>query len=243
MPEERSIPIAAPLRPWIADITTARARTDALVIEAPDHATTFTLRTSPGEPPQIVVMGPRTRALYYRARPGPSCLRLRLRPGRAGQLLGRPIRDLLDRAVPLSDLWDAAETLKADWHDPDALADALIRHASAAPDPGLGIIVKAAGMLSTTDVRTSARRLHVSERHLRNLFTRATGMPPKRFARIDRVRTVLEHGNARPWSELALATGYTDHSHLTAEFRAFMGVPPTKYFSGAIAPNTDCRAD
>jgi AraC-like DNA-binding protein len=122
-----------------------------------------------------------------------------------------------------------------------ALVTALIAGAPTGTDTNGDLLGRAARMLATTDVGTSAKRLHVSERHLRNLFVDAVGMPPKRFARIDRVRTILEQGTSRPWSELALAAGYYDHSHMTAEFRTLMGVPPTQYFSGQVSPNIRCQ--
>ncbi|MEH0421655.1 hypothetical protein QA861_30530 [Streptomyces sp. B21-083] len=50
-------------------------------------------------------------------------------------------------------------------------------------------------------------------------------MSPEHFARIGRVRTVLAAGAGR-WSEIAATAGYYDQSHMTAEFRHLMGVPP-----------------
>lgn len=239
--EERSIDVAAELSPWISEITTSQASTDTMVLDKPDHATTLALRSAPGEKPQLIVMGPRTRALYYTGGPGPSCLKARLQPGRAKLLLGRSVRDLVDQVVPLSDLWDSSEFLADLWDDPDLFAKALVAGAPIGPDTHGDLVRRAAGMLSTSDVQTSAKRLHVSERHLRNLFVGGVGMPPKRYARIDRVRTILEQGTTRPWSELALAAGYYDHAHMTAEFRAIMGVPPTAFFSGAVSPNIHCE--
>jgi AraC-like DNA-binding protein len=42
------------------------------------------------------------------------------------------------------------------------------------------------------------------------------------------------------WSHLAEATGYYDQSHLTAEFRAMMGVPPTAFFAGRLPSLQPC---
>lgn len=91
-------------------------------------------------------------------------------------------------------------------------------------------------------VATAARRLHVSERHLRNLFVDGVGLSPKHFARIDRVRTVLAHARARPWADLAADVGYYDQSHLIGEFRRLMGVPPAAFRRGELPTATPCHA-
>jgi AraC-like DNA-binding protein len=51
---------------------------------------------------------------------------------------------------------------------------------------------------------------------------------------------VLAHAETRPWSELAIEAGYYDHSHMTAEFRSIMGVPPTAFLRGELPPTTQC---
>ncbi|WP_051326374.1 helix-turn-helix domain-containing protein [Glycomyces tenuis] len=215
-------------------MSVSHAESETIVREPPEHATTVMLRTAPGEPSRLMAAGPRTRPLYYAGGPGPSCLRVRLRPGRAASLLGRSVRGLVDQAVPLEG-WgvDLAD-------DPVAFAAALVDRASDDLHPHAELIGEAAELVPSIGVRRSSERLHLSERRLRELFTELVGIPPKRFARIDRVRAVLEHGAPGRWSELALAVGYADHSHLTAEFRALMGMPPTTFFTGTVLPNGRC---
>jgi AraC-like DNA-binding protein len=214
-----------------------------MVLDEPDVATTLVLRSLPGADPELVVMGPRTQALYYLGKPGPSCVKVRLQPGRARLLLGRSVRDLVDQVVPLSDLWGApGQQLARHWADPARFAEALVAGVSSRPADfsHSELVREAATLLSTSDIQDSAKRLHVSERHLRNLFTEGVGVPPKRFARINRVRTVLAHARTRPWSELAIEAGYYDHSHMTAEFRSIMGVPPSAFLRGELPPTTRC---
>ncbi|MEV1178938.1 helix-turn-helix domain-containing protein, partial [Nonomuraea sp. NPDC049784] len=81
-----------------------------------------------------------------------------------------------------------------------------------------------------------ARRLAVSERHLRGLFSDGVGVPPKRFERITRVRKVLAGGRASSWA----TAGYYDQSHMTAEFRAMMGVTPGAFFAGRLPALQPC---
>jgi AraC-like DNA-binding protein len=99
----------------------------------------------------------------------------------------------------------------------------------------------AAKVLSAHErVADAARRLNVSERHLRNLFTEAVGVPPKQFARLDRVRTVLAGARREQWAQLAAEAGYYDQSHMTAEFRDIMGVPPGAFIAGRLPVAASC---
>ncbi|WP_405959057.1 helix-turn-helix domain-containing protein [Streptomyces sp. NBC_00868] len=83
--------------------------------------------------------------------------------------------------------------------------------------------------------------MYISERHLNTLFTDGTGLSPKQFARIGRVRTVLA-ADAGRWSEIAATAGYYDQSHMTAEFRHFMGVPSAVFTAGQRPAATACTA-
>jgi AraC-like DNA-binding protein len=178
-------------------------------------------------------------------------------------LLGKPVRDIVDRIVPLSELWgEPGERLA------DALGDVgsdaamaghvpvsqLLQDAPADRWParrpgalsGSYLAYQAAMLLSTSPdataerVRATARKLHVSERHLRNLFIEAVGVPPKHYSRLDRVRAVLAHGATQPWPQLAAGLGYHGQSHMTAEFRRIMGVPPSAFFTGRLPTASQC---
>jgi AraC-like DNA-binding protein len=213
------------LRSWVAGIDMAAAAGTAAV-DVPDHATTLVVRTAPGARRELVVMGPRTRATYHVAEPGPSCVRIRMQPGRARALLGRPVRDLVDRALPLADLRGLDPDRVAE--DPvEALVEVLGELST-----GQDVIAKATRFLADGNVADAARRLHVSERQLRALFADGIGLSPKHFARIDRVRSVLAAGHERRWADVAAAAGYYDQSHMTAEFRHLMGVPPGAFVAG-----------
>ncbi|WTL36420.1 helix-turn-helix domain-containing protein [Nocardia sp. NBC_01503] len=68
------------------------------------------------------------------------------------------------------------------------------------------------------------------------------GVSPKHFARITRIRQVLAVAGNTPRSYLALTTGFYDQSHMTADFRAIMGVPPAAFFQGTHPAPTGCPA-
>jgi AraC-like DNA-binding protein len=226
----------------------------ATVTTLPDTATTLIMRREPGSEPEVMVAGPRTRALYHRGEPGepePSCLQLRIRPGLARPLVDRPLADLTDRTVPLPPAratavvalldvtapWDRIRPVVESWLVPARAADrersALVADAARLLAPvGTG----GAG-LGVADV---ARRLHISERQLRNLFAQSVGLSPKQLAGIDRVRTVLARGPHDGLAGAAAHAGYYDQPHMTAEFRRVMGIPPAAFLAGHRPPPTPC---
>jgi len=260
--------LASVLRPWFTGVTVGAPPVihDApAVLEQPDHAVTLTWRVGSDDPYDIVVMGPRTRARYHRGPPGRDCLQLRFRPGRAADFLGRPVRDLADRAVTATDLVSEPWTTfvrsvagsgprvapRSHTARLRSLAGALPVAPSSAPGRDAlrrRIAAEAMTLLSAGDcsaresVRSVARRLNVSERHLRNVFTDGVGLTPSRFVRIDRVRLVL----ARIQQSLPAASagaGYYDQSHMTAEFLRVMGTTPHAFATRRWPPADGCPTD
>lgn len=75
-----------------------------------------------------------------------------------------------------------------------------------------------------------ARDAAVGLRHLQRLFPEATGLTLREFARVRRLREALAlrlTPDAPAWSRIAAGAGFVDHSHLTREFLALIGVAPT----------------
>jgi AraC-like DNA-binding protein len=256
--DERAIEVPDGLRAWISGISVARVNDHGrgqTMLDEPDHTTTLVLRAVPGHGKELVVMGPRTRALYHVGQPGPWCVKARLHTGRTRRLLGRPARELVDQVLPLSAFWgEVADRLAREVADlaPGSAGDLFGQHlADALPAGGQGsnperdqLVREATILLSsgTDGVAAAARRLHISERHLRNLFVDGVGLSPKHFARIDRIRTVLSAAQVRPWADLADEAGYYDQAHLTGEFRRLMGVPPAAFRRGELPTPTPCQA-
>ncbi|ABW15947.1 transcriptional regulator, AraC family [Parafrankia sp. EAN1pec] len=266
--DERRIPISGALRPWISDISVTTIPIhdgEGTVVEPPDHSAALALRIFPGEYTDLVVMGPRTRALYHVGKPGPFCVSARIQPGHASSLLGHTVAGLRERIVPLSELWgepgtQLAREIAAAGSDPTGIDErfllgrieqALTSMLSALPPrhrARADLAHRASQLLTdhgTTDgrpeqVSVTAARLHVSERSLRDLFTDAVGLGPKQFARIDRLRKVLAIAGKAPWARVATELGYHDQSHLNTDFRTMMGVPPGAYLSGRLPAAIRC---
>ncbi|MFE2750829.1 helix-turn-helix domain-containing protein [Actinosynnema sp. NPDC059335] len=217
------------LRPWVEGIG-SQSFEGRTYVHAPDTATTLVLCTASEG---AYVVGPRDRARYTAGRRARRVV-VRLTPGRAQAVLDVPVDELVDRAVPLSELWGRPVG------DVAALRAALLSRVAQA-DPGRSDLVHAAArMLRVRGVAETALALGVSERHLRTLFTRAVGLSPKRFARVERVRRVVARGGRGGWARLAVELGYYDQAHLSREFRATMGVPPGAYLAGNLPEATYC---
>jgi AraC-like DNA-binding protein len=247
------LPVPPALRRWVAGVSVGPAGDGPVLTRLPDAATALMLRRTTAGDADLAVLGPRTRAAYFTGRDATFSLGLRIHPGRARLLLGRPATGIVDRCVSLGELWgEAGVRLAAELADlgpgPAAalrhLESTLITHLAHQPATDQArsdLAYSATQALAAADVRGTARRLHISERHLRDLFTSAVGVSPKRFARIHRIRTVLARAAHTGVAQLATEAGYYDQSHLTAEFRDLMGVPPGAYLAGRL-PAVACHA-
>lgn len=239
------------LRPWVADVTLLRRGGAPPLVHPPDTATALVYRRTGNQDGDLRVIGPRSRASYHPGKELRICVRVRLRPGAARPAFGVPVSELRDQAVPLTDLWgDRAVRLEDRLNQLTDTAPILRAIESAllesvrdmdARDPLLRAALES---LSATRERVAvlARRLSVSERHLRDLFTDRVGLSPKRFARIQRVRTVLARAGSAEWARLASDTGYYDQSHMTADFHTLMGVSPAAFRAGRLPTGTPCTA-
>ncbi|WP_221639214.1 AraC family transcriptional regulator [Nocardia bhagyanarayanae] len=245
----------ASLRPWLTElgrIPLVRELSEPFA-HIPHTATTIVLRAEAGGRREALVLGPRTRATYSVAKAPASCVRLRLAPGAANPMLGVAASELTDRVVRLADLpgpaGELADALGELPHEEILafLEDELPQRLSENPTQRAhrGLLTEAAAALAEPSGRSIpavAADLAVSERQLRNLFSAGIGLSPKHFARIGRVRQILAYAGDTPWSRIAADNGYYDQSHLTADFRTLMGVPPAKFFRGHLPAPTPCQA-
>ncbi|WP_155981398.1 helix-turn-helix domain-containing protein [Nocardia sp. BMG111209] len=250
---ERPVGIPTALRPWFAAAgrIPGRATLPDSFTHAPSVATTVVLRRQAADHRDLMVIGPRTRASYYAAKAPASCLRLRIAPGAVRSLLGVAADELTDHVAPLAEFTGplAGFTEQLLHTEPAAvlslLEQQLPQHMPDDPAARAHRAVLAAATAALAADRAGvsevAARLSVSERQLRKLFTTGIGLSPKHFARIARVRRLLSDPDAGPLAHLAADEGYYDQSHMTADFRALMGVPPSWFFEGRLPAPVPCE--
>ncbi|MFI6211989.1 helix-turn-helix domain-containing protein [Nocardia brasiliensis] len=168
-------------------------------------------------------------------------VQLQLDPLTARRLLGVPLDELRNEAVPLAELLgppvrQLTERLAESptWPIRFALlGDYLRRRARDCDDHADQAIVHAVRELRRSNgirpVTTLAAESGWSARHFRRRFAEQIGLPPKDYGSLLRFSATLGALASRPdhdTSALAAKFGYYDQSHLIRDFRRFAGASP-----------------
>lgn len=192
-----------------------------------------------------VVCGARSRYYAKRTEPGRT-VGAQLLPGASWALLGVSAAALAERHAPLREFWGGAvdrlhlELAAATAADAclDALERALLgqlRPVERLPEQVSRAI---AGLDHGADLYALLAQAGCSHRHFIARFRDATGLAPKRYARLRRFQRVLAQldGAGTDWSALAFEHGYCDQAHLARDFREFAGLPGGAYRHGRLHP-------
>jgi AraC-like DNA-binding protein len=153
-----------------------------------------------------------------------------------------PAGELANRIVPLDDLWGSAAhewaahiaDLRGDDDRVNALEQALLtRLGSHEPKTENSLNVSAVAHIALerhgqVTVQALADDAGVSRQHLTSVFRETIGVSPKVYCRLARFRAALAFAGGREtdWADAAAALGYSDQSHLIADFREFTGLTP-----------------
>jgi AraC-like DNA-binding protein len=197
---------------------------------------TVDLVVSLGETPGAFVNGP---ALAAQRHTLAGCVRLAglsLRPG-AGALLGPDAAQLAATWLPLRDVaGGGARGLEA--RDAEGALERLFAFVAARAER-LVVDGRAERALRAIDERGGrvkidalARAAGASERTLLRLFERHVGLAPKELARVARFQRALAAiASGAPLAIAAHAAGFADQAHLTREFGALAGAPPSRWIA------------
>lgn len=173
----------------------------------------------------VFVAGPDTTAQLGAAAAGSRFFGLRFGAGTGPGVLGLPASELVDRQVPLEQLWPAARVRRiATAADPLAALTAAARQSWREPDRAMVALAGAAR--AGRPVGAAAERCGLSPRQLQRRSNEAFGYGPKTLARIFRLQRAV--GLARrgvPFATVSAEAGYADQAHLAREVRAMAGVP------------------
>jgi AraC-like DNA-binding protein len=196
---------------------------------------------------RLFVAGPDTGPVPIAPAPPRTYVGVRLRPGHAGRVLGRPACEIRDRRLNLAELWDrpAVDSLTdevAAAANAAQVADALrqavrLRLTASRADTLVdGLVAALEGATECAGpglVARLAADLGASERSLHRRCVAAVGYGPKtldrvlRFCRARRLARVLP---ATSLAALAAAAGYADQAHLTRDWRRLDGRTPSESF-------------
>lgn len=184
----------------------------------PDGTTNLLVVLGPDGERSARVVGPSLVAQTTRVHAGWRFAGLRLRPEAAVARFGElePVYASLARLAEREESWrlgDAATALLVRGASRDdavaAAVDLLIASGGTAP---IGFVARAAGL---------------GERQLRRRFSAATGLAPKQFASVQRVRRALILSLAgESWADVAFDAGFADQPHLNRSVRAAFGAAP-----------------
>lgn len=194
--------------------------------------------------PRLAVIGPMTCSRILRLGKSVRAFGVGFESTLTPDVFGVPAAELVDRIVPLEELWSRLEIegLIA------ALAAAdLRRNVAVLRDE----VSKRLGRVASRDSvgKTAARllRLHagclavndLAESHgltrqqFRRRFLATAGLPPKLYARITRFQALVHSllsADVSDWAGVSFDVGFYDQAHMINEFRAFAGSSPTVFF-------------
>lgn len=181
---------------------------------------------------QPLVVGPNLKAFVASFDGSTEIVGIRLKPGIAAAVLNENVKNIVDREVPLEDLWGSRAPKLQDsvTHDEKRrFLESIILWKLTRAD---GRVMDAVRRLSADPkhgAKELAARYRLTSRHLLRLFETHVGYGPKVLARIMRLQRTLCIAGSSPLalSNLALAAGYSDQSHMQREFSALCSERPS----------------
>jgi len=194
----------------------------------------------PRERSRISVVGARTRAITTDVTRRRWCVGVRFRPGGLAALGGDSADRLTDASVHPGSLWGSRGDRMADdldgADDPLSVRDRLVSWLGelAAPAPTVDWRAEAFARVvrrsrGTKSVGAAAEEIGIAARTLRSAASGELGLPPKHYARIERLFTALAASRRLSWAEVAADSGFSDQAHLVREFRSLLGETPTRF--------------
>lgn len=196
------------------------------------------------ELPKLFVVGPQMRARVLRVGTSVRAVGAAFSSIHASRCLGVKPSRLVDQIAPLQNFLPVVtvERLASSVTSTSlatavaALKTELVSRQISEPESdafatqATQLIRDTSGRLSTSDL---AKRFGVTRQRFAREFTEATGIPPKRYARLTRFQSLLRRlltTNVSEWVEVSSAAGFYDQAHMINEFRHFTGVSPIEFF-------------
>jgi len=185
------------------------------------------------------VTGPAVKAVKTVVQNGMTIIGVRMKPGAPARFMAQPLCDIAGAILPLADAAPsllapftaaAPAALTEDFAPLEAVFDAI----DAAAPPIDAAAAHIAELLIASQGSHAIGALAAAEglsmKSARRRFLAATGLNPKDFARMRRIRRAcIEalHDDSR-WSAVSLEAGFADQAHLAREFRDIFDLPPSE---------------
>jgi len=169
-------------------------------------------------------------------------MQVNLDPLAARALVGVPLHELAGLAVPAEQILDPflVERLAntPGWDARFALLDGALAPRLADARPSREVAWAWRRLRAThgrVPIGTLAAELGWSRKRIVARFRDEIGLPPKTVARLLRFERARELAGTMPWGELAFECGFSDQSHLIAEFRRITGRTPETFLQDTVA--------
>ena len=169
-------------------------------------------------------------------------MQVNLDPLAARALVGVPLHELAGPAVPAEQILDPflVERLAntPGWDARFALLDGALVPRLADARPSREVAWAWRRLRAThgrVPIGTLAAELGWSRKRIVARFRDEIGLPPKAVARLVRFERARELAGTMPWGELAFECGFSDQSHLIAEFRRITGRTPETFLQDTVA--------
>lgn len=186
------------------------------------------------------VIGPWTRPFVANLPPGTNIVGARICPGMASSLLGIPASELLNRSVPLDDVWGSARTSEfgrvADQRTVQARMSAmesllLTREVTTRPvDHAIRAAIQWIARHPHGRIEQLGQWLGVSPRQIQRRFTTSVGYGPKLFQSVFRFQRLLHltsnEGVQGNLARFAVNADYADQAHMSREVKRFSDKQP-----------------
>lgn len=238
---ERPLPPES-LRPWVERFWIVRwhlaagERYEQEVLPHPSVQLAF-------EAHGATVHGIGTRRFVARLEGWGRVIGVKLLPGAFAAFSARPPADLIDRVLPLADVFgERADVLaRSVSSEPDAeralgLIGAFLESLAPALDDNIARVVELVSFVqherSITRSEALARHAGMNVRTLQRLFERYLGLGPKWVigrARVQEAAERIATGQSVDFAALAVELGYHDQAHLIRDFKVQVGFTPAVY--------------
>jgi len=205
-------------------------------VVVPDGTVSLSLRDQGGAQ-YMMIVGPQTRARRVEVHPGAVYRGVRFRAGAVKAALGVTPEPWLDTVVPLGQVRpDLASGLAAGYRREAGLAGFAAQVEAALTldvrvlDREVATLVKAiAAAEGEAPLGGLMAAASLGPRQLRRRFIAATGLSPKTYVRLRRVRRACIGLASLPPGELAalsVEAGYADQPHFSRDMREVFGMSP-----------------
>jgi len=238
----RVVPSAV-LRPFVSHYWVSRNNRETTHTILPDGSVDLVMAAD-GTSTDSWLFGTSTSAAEVPLSAGTNYLGVRFRPGQARHFMSLAAKELTnDHAAATQSLRFSLEDVPERVGLPETLRrlDHLFEKHLVGRPPEQQRLDQVVRWIEThagnVRIEEAAAMVGKSRRQLERTFLDTVGVTPKLFASIVRFQNAAAR-IARPGAKLAdvaLASGYTDQSHMTNEFRRLSGTSPSRFLAKHVA--------